>query len=241
MAVTSFKKQAKPETEAIEVSAEIAPANTQLAAPTETNDNGIQGEISRSDIKLPRINLVQKVGDLSNLFTPGIFLFDKSIVLSEGKVPFEITVLHLKKMYQEDLDFTSKETPQSFDTADEVIAAGGSLKSRDANYYKEVAHVQVVIEKPKDCPEELEGLFPYEFEGKQYGSAIWTLTGSAFTNTGKTLITAAFTLLRAGLHTGKFLITSELKKNEKNSWYAPIAKFGGKHTPEQAEFFKSLK
>ena len=249
MATTSFKKhntevvdtqitdsvtQAVPESQ-------IVPAQSKAVAVIPSADNGIEGEVSRNDIKLPRINLVQKVGDLSNLFTPGVFLFNKEVILSNGKTPFEVTVLRLRKQYQQDLPYGSEELPQTYDTADEVLANGGSLKWGDDNYFKEIAHVQVVMEKPSDCPPELEGLFPYSFQDKDYGVAIWTLTGSAFTSAGKTLITAAYTLLKAGLHTGKFAVTAEIKKNAKNSWYAPLFKFAGKHSPEAVEFFGSIK
>lgn len=247
MAITSFKK-ATVEVDAEVVSQETAVAKTPEPTPStalvvqqSTANNGIEGEISRHDIKLPRINLVQKVGDLSNLFTPGMFLFNKEVVLSNGKTPFQATVLRLKKQYQQDLPYGSEDMPQSYDTAEEVISSGGSLKYGDDNYYKEIAHVQLAIEKPSDCPEELEGLFPHELNDKQYGVAIWTLTGSAFTSAGKTLITAGYTLLKAGLHHGKFSVTSEIKKNAKNSWFAPVLKFAGKHTPEEIAFFESIK
>jgi len=246
MATTSFKKQQDQITDSVtqavqETKTEIVPAQSKaIAIPTPVN-NGIEGEVSRHDIKLPRINLVQKVGDLSNLFTPGIFLFNKEVILSNGKTPFDVTVLRLRKQYQQDLPYGSEELPQAFDTAEEVINSGGSLKWGDENYYKEIAHVQLAMEKPSDCPAELEGLFPHVFEDKQYGVAIWTLTGSAFTSAGKTLITAAYTLLKAGLHTGKFAVTSEIKKNAKNSWYAPVLKFAGKHSPEATAFFESIK
>jgi hypothetical protein len=245
MATTSFKKINDQITDSVtqvkEVPAEIVPAAPKAIVVHAPTGNGIEGEISRNDIKLPRINLVQKVGDLSNLFSPGIFLFNKEVILSNGKTPFEVTVLRLRKQYQQDIPYGSEEMPQSYDTADEVLASGGSLKWGDDNYYKEIAHVQLAMEKPSDCPSELEGLFPHVFEDKQYGVAIWTLTGSAFTSAGKTLITAAYTLLKAGLHTGKFAVTSEIKKNAKNSWYAPVLKFAGKHSPEAVAFFESIK
>lgn len=225
-----------------------APVSTAVAVvpvaaqATQDEGNGVEGEISRTDIRLPRLNLVQKVGDLSNLFSPGVFLFNKEVVLSDGKTPINLTVLRLKKMYQQAIPYgTSDEMPLSFNTAAEVVAIGGSLRWGEENYYSEIAHVQVAIAMPADCPEELQPLFPHEVGGEAYGLAMWTLTGSGFTSAGKTLITAASTLLRAGLHTGRFNLTSELKKNAKNSWLAPVIKFAGKHSEADAAFFASLK
>lgn len=242
MATTSFKKQST-ETQITDSVTQVAevPAQPKAVAVVAPANNGIEGEISRNDIRLPRINLVQKVGELSNIFTPGCFLFNKEVILSNGRAPIEVTVLRFRKQYQQDIPYGSEEMPQNYDTAEEVLAAGGSLRWGDPEYYKEIAHVQLAMQKPFDCPVELEGLFPHVFEDKNYGVAIWTLTGSAFTSAGKTLITAAYTLLKAGLHTGKFAVTSEIKKNAKNSWYAPVMKFAGKHSPEAVAFFESIK
>jgi hypothetical protein len=243
MATHSFKDAlAKAETTEEQTVVTQTPAimeNKALAVPLEETD--MEGEIVRSDIRLPRVNIVQKVGDLSNLFTPGSILFNKEVVLTAGKTPVEVVPLRLKKVYQQDLPYGSEETALVFEKAEDVRLSGGSLQWGDDNYYTEVAHVQVAIIKPDECPEELEPLFPFEHDGKMYGCAMWTLKGSAFTSAGRTLITARTTLLREGLHTGRFMLSTELKKNTKNSWYAPILKFAGRNSAEASSFFAGLK
>lgn len=241
MATHSFK-------DTIAKTAEATPAPKKALAPVApaspaivTEDTDLEGEISRSDIRLPRINIVQKVGQLSNLFGPGSILFNKEVVLSNGKTPVEIVPLRLKKVYQQDLAYGSEETALVFERAEEVRAAGGSLQWGDDNYFTEVAHVQVAVVRPDDCPEELEALFPFEHGDKVYGCAMWTLKGSGFTSAGRTLITARTALLRDGLHTGRFMLSTELKNNAKNSWYAPVLKFAGRNTEEASSFFAGLK
>lgn len=242
MATVSFNNQASKTAAPAEVPA--APATQQLVVVANDAtyvDNGVEGEISPGDIRLPRINLVQRVGDLCNDFHPGSFLFNKEVLLSEGKNPIEITALRLKKVYQQNLPYGSQETPVSFNTAAEMQEFGGSLVYGADNPFGEVAHVQVAIVRPVDCPEEMEALFHYDFNGKCYALAIWTLKSSGFTSVGKTLITAANTLLRSGLHTGKYMLTSELRKKAQNSWFVPLVKFAGKHSAEEAAFLAGLK
>jgi hypothetical protein len=247
MATTSFnKKQDTSATETTVTRHAVIATETEHAPaviPHQDHDD-VEGEITRADIRLPRLNIVQKVGDLSNIFTPGDILFNKELVLADGKKPIPVTVLRLKKMYQEKIPYgESEEMPVAYETAQEVIDAGGSLRYGDTNYYAEIAHCMVAIRKPaEECPEDLAALFPYEFEDQAYGLAMWTLTGSAFTAAGKTLITASQTVLKnGGLCSGRWDLTTELKKNAKNSWFAPKLKFAAKHTPEATAFFQSLK
>lgn len=243
MATHSFKDTiAKTENAAPAEAPEKALAPLAQASPAiVSEDSDMEGEISRSDIRLPRVNIVQKVGALSNLFGPGSILFNKEVVLSNGKSPVEIIPLRLKKVYQQDLPYGSEETALVFERAEEVRAAGGSMQWGDDNYFTEVAHVQVAVVRPDDCPEELEVMFPFEHAGKVYGCAMWTLKGSGFTTAGRTLITARTTLLREGLHTGRFMLSTELKNNAKNSWYAPVLKFAGRNDAEASSFFAGLK
>lgn len=243
MATHSFKDTiAKTENAAPAEAPEKALAPVAPASPAiVSEDSDMEGEISRSNIRLPRINIVQKVGDLSNLFGPGSILFNKEVILSDGKTPVEIVPLRLKKVYQQDLAYGSDDTPLTFELAEEVIAAGGSLHRNDDNYFAEVAHVQVAVARPDDCPEELEAMFPFEFGDKVYGCAMWTLKSSGFTAAAVPLITARTTLLRGGLHTGRFMLSSLLKNNMKNSWYVPVLKFAGRNDAEASSFFAGLK
>jgi hypothetical protein len=201
-----------------------------------------------SDIKLPRINLTQKVGGLADHFAPGSIVFEKTVVLSDGKTPVDLTPLQIRKMYQRKVAWgegDSNEQPEVYDTVAEVRAAGGSLEYGDDNYFGEVAHIQFAIKLPaafKDNEEagEIIDLFPYELNGDLFAVAMWTVTSSGYTALAKPLFTAAASLLRNGLYHGHYNVTSELRKNAKNSWYAPRPVFAGKHTPEAAEFFKSI-
>jgi hypothetical protein len=261
MSTISFKSPppaTKPQPEetpadSAEVSKAITPVADQAPAVVPHGPavaSGVIGEVSMSDIKLPRINLIQKVGTLADQFTPGSIVFEKSIVLSDGKTPVDLTPLQIRKQYQRKTAWgegDSNEQPEVYDTAAEVREAGGSLQYGDDNYFAEIAHIQFAIKLPvaflsdelKEAAEVVD-LFPYQLGDSTYAIAMWTVASSAYTAMAKPLFTAAASLLRNGLYHGHYSVTSEIRKNAKNSWYAPRPVFAGKHTPEAAEFFKQI-
>jgi len=252
-------KQTKTEASAPEVSypsnidkAEVSLAvaapsieRSVVAAPSVAS--GVVGEVSMSDIKLPRLNLVQKVGSLADSFHPGSIVFEKSIVLSDGKTEnyLDLTPLQFRKQYQRKTvwgEGDNNEQPEVYETAEQVRAAGGSLQYGDENYFQEIAHIAFAVKLPEnvEAGDEIIDLFPYKFGDALYAVAMWTVASSSYTALGKRILTDSAMVLRNGLHTGHYYVSSEIKKNARNSWYAPKAAFAGKHTPEAATFFSSI-
>ena len=82
----------------------------------------LEGEFLPQDVVLPRINLVQSVGPLSELFAPGGVVYNKEITLSDGASPVSLTVMRIRKQYQEYVPYGGDESPRMFDTLDEVRA-----------------------------------------------------------------------------------------------------------------------
>lgn len=207
--------------------------------------DGVVGEVTSSDITLPRINLVQKVGNLADAFAPGSILFEKTVILADTKSAVDLTPLRIRKQYQRKVEWGQGqgEQPEVYDTAAQVREAGGSLQYGDENYFQDVAHIEFGIKLPKSVGEgasDVLDLFPFQFAGDQYAVAIWTVASSSYTALAKPLFTAAASLLRNGLFNGHYSVSTEIRKNANNSWYVPKATFMGKHTPEAAEFFKSI-
>lgn len=228
-----------------ETSLAVAPAKQMVAAPVVAS--GVVGEVSTSDIKLPRLNLVQKVGALADNFTPGSIVFEKTFVLTDGKPEhaLDLTPLQFRKQYQRKTAWgegDSNEQPEVYDTAEQVRRAGGSLQYGDENYFQEIAHIAFAVKMPEniEAGDELMDLFPYTFADSLYAVAMWTVASSSYTALGKRILTDSAMVLRNGLHTGHYLVGSEIRKNAKNSWYVPRAAFAGKHTQEAAEFFASI-
>lgn len=213
----------------------------ELAQKTDSPVVGLQGDFQSSDIKLPRLNLVQKTSEAVNLgIKPGTVIFKAGENILELQAPVNATILGLRKQYQQNLPYGDERTPEVYDTAEEVRAAGGSLTWGSENHFKEIAHVQVLFEAPANASEEERDLFPYEFKGNSYALAMMTLAGSAYTNGAKPIITAMLSYLRGKHWTGKWALVSELKKDARNSWYVPIFKQNGRHDEEFAEFARSL-
>ena len=244
----SFKEAAPAATQASSTEVQIVPAGdkhpqeiTVSSTPVLAGAKGMQGEFTARDIQLPRLSLVQKSGDLSEAgIAPGSFVFNKEVALSDGKTAIDMTVLNLKKQYRQKLEYGDPATPLVFDTQQEVIDNGGTLRYGEPNYFQEVAHLFVALAKPANLSEQHAAHFYREQGGKHYTLAIYTVASTAFTAVGKRIITAGYNQLRDGLWLGKWALTSNLQKNTKGSWFVPEAKFDGMHDKEAAAFFESM-
>lgn len=203
---------------------------------------GVEGEVDAGDIRLPRINLVQKTGKLGEAFAAGSFVFNKDILLSNGSEPFDLVALRIRKQYQEDLPYDPDgPQPKVFNTSEEVRQAGGHFNfDEKKGYYKEVAHILNIVGCPPKVTDEQRDYFMFEHAGVLYALAMWTVTGSGYTSVAKTLFTAAAGHLRGGLQGGQWLVTAEKRSNARNSWYTPVLRAAGKTTPEFQEFAASL-
>lgn len=241
----SFKPKTTTEAATEEVAKTVVVASHPeqaaiVVAPSVSGDD-VRGEITMQDIKLPRLNIVQKVGDLGNTFPAGGVVFMKEILLTDGKTPVPVTVLRIRKQYQENLPYGSDEFPKTFDTLEEVRAAGGQNAAYDEpGYYGEIAHIQLAIQAPEDAPEEVIALFPHTYKEKAYAVAIWTVKSSGYTAAAKPIFTAKGNQLRDGLFHGQWMLSSELRKNAKNSWFVPKIQYVGKHDAEGSAFFSGL-
>jgi len=203
--------------------------------------SGIDGEITQEDLRVPRINLVQKSGQLCDNFSPGSFLFEKSIVIAKPGSFFTVVPLRLRKYYQEKLEFgSSNEMPRRANTAQEVRELGGSTMWGHENYFQDMADIMLAVEAPESLDEDAMQYFGYSHGGKNYGLAIYTVGSSAYTTFARRLITDTKGVLKGYLFNGKYELNSEIKKNGSNSWYVPMPKFAGKNSPEECEFFRGL-
>jgi hypothetical protein len=251
MGKTSFKKNTDaPSTEATVVEetqlVTTEPAESAVVAYNPTAD--FTGSWSRSDVRLPRINLVQKSSDskLITAFGIGSFVFNREVKLSDGKTPLSITVVGLDKDFQQKLPWGSKEEALVCRTPEEVRAAGGTLKFKGAEagtYFQPRAHITLLLEMPAGISDEGESLFPYENGDKKYSVALMTVSSSGFTSMAKEIATLCTfnKVMRQGPIFGRLALTSEERSDSSKEWQVPIVKFDGANDPKLVEFFISLR
>lgn len=222
---------------------EVAPApkNTSVAKYSD-----FSGEVAASDLILPRLHLVQKVGPLSENFTPGSIVFQKEVelfTLKDAK-PLSLVVLQAKKRYQENVDFGSDEMGQVVDTIAEVKSKGGWIeyregdKGREAPPWSERLDVVVCLQAPEG---DASGLFPSVHASKSYVVACWTLAKSSYNAAGKKLLTARVGALKDAGFTGAWWnVGVDAKKGPKGAYYVPRFNMAGRTDAATREFLSSL-
>jgi hypothetical protein len=191
-----------------------------LLAAGEGND--IVGDTGDTKPRLPRLNIVQKVGPLGDKFEKGhIVLNLEDDLLDATKEGLQVTVVKALFFYEEDVPYGEDRIPERAKNAAEVRALGGELKWLTDDKGKsirpswhQVAEVLFCVKAPeahKDNP-----TFPVRFEEKDdpdtgtYTFAMMKLKGSSFTSAGQEILTARQFYFSQGLNSGAFNMTAPL-------------------------------
>jgi hypothetical protein len=119
-------KQTENKTAKNETETAVAPA--MPVGTVEVHGESVSGEICKSDLQIPSLKLVQQVGDLGELFTPGSFVLNNEHAVSDGTVETTITVAHWNKYYIENLEYGTDQTPDTAKTMQEVVQKGGTTE-----------------------------------------------------------------------------------------------------------------
>ncbi len=206
-------------------------------------------DIGFDDIRLPRINIVQKVGDLSNVFNPGEIVLNGTMVIHEpsnaqknvkGTGPLTIIILGFrKKQFCEKLEaYGSGQQGLLLNSEIDVVTNNGTLdyaewkaslasakagKGVAKKYFQRLATALILIEKPSHVEDKDRILFPHECEGKFYALALWSLKGTSYTNAAKHIFTARrLGHLRSGYPTQAWSLTSKLETYGENASFIPV-------------------
>lgn len=247
----SFKTAAETSTEEPrdqeEVSKAIAPAAPKTVAVNSASvEDDFIGEATREDIRLPRLYLVGKTGDLSNSFSPGSFVVAKEAAISDGKTPLIITAVRGRKQYQNNVPWDDPERQEKtrvVDTPQEVKEAGGVITyEKGEDNYSAIAHFELLIEKPDDIGPEGESHFFTEICGKQFAHVVWTLSGSAYSGAAVPILTARLSghLRPTGFRGGSWSLSSKIEVKGKLSWWKPVLRSNGLHSEEFLEALKGV-
>ena len=225
----------------------VAPTQKNLSAPLITDPSkGLVGEWTSDDIRLPRLNLVNKSGDLSNSFVPGTFVIQKehqiSEVMKDNKEKGDtITVIgaRMGKQYQENIPYEDRESVPTrvFDRADQIREAGGYVsRKKGAGNFSEIAHIE-----NDSLSEEAEALFFYTFGEKKYARVIYTASSTSFSAVAVPMASALRGhLAETGLIGGFWHLGSVLTKDAKNSWWSPTLRTAGLVEPEVQKEIQAL-
>jgi hypothetical protein len=227
-----------------------AKGTQQYSAPTDRRlsthvHDDVQGEVGSSDLVMPSLKLVQSIGPMSELFDAGIFILNGETPISnagpvaEGGSSLRISMVKCLKKYQENVEWGSEETAKTFNTLEEVVAAGGHCDWIDNQKppYSPIALALVGILCPAD---DVVDSFPFEHEGQQFALAAWTMKGSAYTRGAKPVFTAAeFSLKGMPLATGAWDLSSKRVNINGNLIWVPILKRVGVWDEPTVEFLRS--
>lgn len=246
MSKISFEDLDKAPAESNTETAVVVKPDLAVAVPLADPAKGLVGEWTAQDTRLPRLNLVNKSGELANSFVPGTFVINKEHQLNQlltddraRSAPVNVIVATMAKQYQENIPYDERETTPAriFNRASDVMAAGGQIsRLSGAGKFSEIAHLELFIEQPEELSEDAQALFYYTLGGKKYTRVIWTVSGTAFGAVAVTVASALRGHLSAtGLTGGQWLLGSSLIKGQKNSWWQPSIRTNGLVAPEVAK------
>lgn len=225
---------------------------TALARPTQSSASveGLEGELDASDIRLPRLNIVNGNSKLhtEDDYPIGAFVVEKELQIAGKDEELTLVVLNIAKSFQQKIEWGGDEMPLRFRTKEEVEANGGTTKwSKEAvdagEYYQPRADMVLAILAPEGLDESELHRFPEELGDSKWGRFIFTVAGGGYQSMAVPVITAALGKLktRGGLAAGVFTVKAVKKSGNGNTWVVPQAKFDQLvDDPDQLAFFQSL-
>jgi len=215
------------------------------------------------DVKFPRLNIVQNLGELKNSFSPGEVVFGQQTVLftppeidgkpgnvvKPGTPPVIITVLGITQKRFGEIVVGGMGGVIVNSEAD-VRASGGTLdykewelkKNSGMKRFGPMNDLLVVVQRP-ECIANDGNVFGFEVEGKQYALALWTLFKTSYTEGYKSVL--AFQrlagVLKDGYPTHSFALSTREKSypGNKLAWI-PILLPNAKSTPAFMEFVNQI-
>ena len=207
----------------------------------------VSGEIGSADKKIPRLNIGQKSGALGESLGYGNLLLNKEIVVVPYNQTLDVSVLKIKKQYQERRPYDPNSTtmPKMFNSAREALDAGFSTEwgHDDDKMALPIAHILFLFAAPPTMEKDLiDQHFFYEFEGRPYAAAAFTTSATGYNETAKPIFTALDTpkVRQLGLRSIKWKARTHKVQNAKNSWFVLKVNTDGYNSPGFIEYTKSI-
>lgn len=237
---TAAETSAAPQVDPTPTSSAVPAVYQPVAAPPARPMYYDDEDVDARDLRLPPVNMVQKSGELSTIFSPGTLLLDKSLVLAPAPDKFAVgKSIKLLVIGFTDKKFVEKVQGEggeaglrgnTFTTLEEVAQHNGTTDYNEARatgrtLYQTMVSALVLLEQPEGCQPEM---FPNEWDGKRYALALYTMKGTSYTNAAKVFMTARkIGSLRGGYRTGWWNFSAQQKKNQNSYYYAPVVSPAG--------------
>lgn len=205
--------------------------SAEVSSPAVNLDGtGIEGEVTRRDINIPKVALVNAMskarteGDMPS----GAFVFSDTINLGSPKKgeksgpPIEIFILNARKGYQKYVAYGSDEPLIRAASAEEVRTLGGTLNRQDKSkpLFEETAQFLFVVPAPEGLDESDLAYFRMEHNGKRYAKALFFAKSIAYTGTFKP-VTTRVNNTGEGVTFVSWVLQSKFMETEKFSWWTP--------------------
>lgn len=201
---------------------------------------------SFAQVILPRLNIVQGIGQLKDTFTPGELVFNQSTVLytapkvdpktgniiQAGTPPINIYVIGIiSERFSEKVE--GGFGGMIVDSEEAVRASGGTLdykewtlkKASGMKRFENLVDILILIEKPERVKDD-DTVFNFAVEGKKYALGAWALKGSAYTEAMKRVFfynRLAGVLKAGGYPSYQFVVSTRLKPFQGgNSAWIPV-------------------
>jgi len=211
--------------ETVAITTTERPAAPLVPAAEYTRTENAEGEITKDDVAMPRLNIVAKVGELSEKFKSGNFVLNKTHDLGAG--PLIVSAVFVKKYYREVVDFDDDVRSRIFQTSAEVAAAGLRVGTPSSRLVGEEAApeaaVLLFIEAPEGLATGVEDAFDMVLpSGKRGTFALYTVARTSYKAVAGQLFTALQqnkAVKEAGLSVQLWKLSSLLQKWESKLWY----------------------
>ena len=224
---------------------DVAKAPTQQTAVETTGGyadlDDVEGEVDRDDMRVPKLNIAQSIGPLSDDFPKGAWVLNRTTQLGALGDKLSFTPLRAKKTYVESLEYGTDDFPRIFQTRADCEAAGLRTEFDDELGKPEVGQALDVTLLLRavgtvDAPE-----FSLEFEGERYALALWSISSwSAYNSAAKTLLTARTMYLKS-LNQREWVGHTEKKQMKNgNNTYIPLLTGGPNNSDAFKDWTRSL-
>lgn len=216
--------------------------NQLVANESFFNNDDLVGEWSSKDLILPRLNIVHGVGGLSEHFSPGQLVINRSQVVGSPTQSVELTVLRIKKYYEEKLPFQSEVMPRVFQTEAAARQAGLTTtrnKVEGCGIYQEVGDCELLVKSPNE--DDPEGNFLFEFGGNRYARVLFTVKGVSFRAANAFLTTSVLNRNQGGLAPVRWSLVTERVKFGTNMTWIPRVQVIGRNSPEFVAWVREMK